>query len=92
VYHNRVNSDSDEVTYIRNVNNALRKNRRILGQLNPYGKTRASLDMLLSKGFNFNYFTSTQRTREGLVYYYCYDQGYRKIDQEIFLLVKKKNS
>jgi hypothetical protein len=91
VYHNRMNSDSDEVSYIRNVNNALRKNRRILHHLNPCGKTRISLEMLRSKGFNFDYFTSTRHARDGAMYYYCYDQGYRMIQQEVFMLVKKKN-
>ena len=47
-YNNRNNSDANNL--VRNINNTLRKNRRILVELNPKDKTKTSRDKLLSKG------------------------------------------
>lgn len=88
-YHNRINSDA--TNYVRNVNLTLRKNRRILSELNPSGKTKVSRDKLLAKGFNFQYYTSTYVTKDGGQYRYCYEQGYLALENGYFLLVKKKD-
>lgn len=88
-FNNRLNSDV--TNYIRNINNALRKNRRILIELNPEGKTRLSRDKLLSKGFDFSCCTSTYATKEGARYFYCYEQGYLPIEKDYYLLVVKKD-
>jgi len=88
-YNNRLNSDA--TNYIRNVNNILRKNRRILSELNPEGKNKVSHDRLRSRGFDFTYFTSIYKTRDGSAYYYCYDQGYLPIENGYYLLVIKKD-
>src|SRR5687767_3901913 len=87
-FNNRQNSDV--TNYIRNVNNALRKNRRILAALNPLGKTRLSREKLLAMGFDFRYYTSTYTTREDAQYFYCYDQGYLPMEKNFYLLVVKK--
>ena len=88
-YNNKLNSD--ETNYVRNVNNILRKNRRILLALNPEGKSRVSRDKLKTKGFDFGYYTSTYTTKEGAQYFYCYEQGYLPIEKDFFLLVVKKD-
>jgi hypothetical protein len=88
-HNNRLNSDDNN--YVRNVNNILRKNRRILTQLNPEGKNRIRIDRLKSKGFNFEYYTSTYKTKEGSLYFYCYEQGYLPIERDYCLLVVKKD-
>jgi hypothetical protein len=87
-FNNRLNSD--DISYVRNVNNILRKNRRILMGMNPSGKNKVSHEKLKSKGFDFNHFTSTYKTREGAQYYYCYEQGYLPIEKDYYLLVIKK--
>jgi predicted nucleic acid-binding Zn ribbon protein len=88
-YNNKLNSD--ETNYVRNVNNALRKNRRILTELNTTQKTvSVSREKLLEKGFDFKYFTSTFTTKEGKLYKYCYEQGYLEMDKGYYLLVVKK--
>jgi hypothetical protein len=84
-YNNRLNRD--EVNCIRNVNNTLRRNRRILLSLNPTGKIRVRAETLRSQGFDFNHFTSLYRTRDGRQYFYCYDQGYTPVDRDWYLLV-----
>jgi predicted nucleic acid-binding Zn ribbon protein len=87
-YNNRIRSD--ETNFMRNVNNTLRKNRRILMELNPSGKTRVAREQLSTRGFDFTFFTSEYKTREGALYRYCYEQGYLEIDKDSFLLVVKK--
>ncbi|SRR5690606_11579275 len=88
-FNNRLNSD--DTRYVRNINNILRRNRRILISMNPTGKSKVSYERLRSSGFDFNHFTSTYRTRNGSQYYYCYEQGYLPIDDNLFLLVIKKD-
>jgi hypothetical protein len=88
-YNNRMNAN--ETSYMRSVNHALRKNRRILMELNPEGKSRVSLNRLKLKGFDFNYFTTTYRTKDGAQYFYCYEHGYLPIEGDAFLLVVKKD-
>lgn len=89
-YNNKLNSD--ETNFMRNVNNVLRKNRRILIDLNTTGKSRVSREKLHEKGFDFGLFTSTYVTKEGSVYHYCYEQGYLQVDKNWYLLVVKKET
>jgi len=89
-YNNRLNSN--ETNFMRNVNNVLRKNRRILIELNTSGKSKVTRDMLHRQGFDFNLFTSTYITKEGAVYHYCYEQGYLQVDKNWYLLVVKKET
>ena len=89
-YNNRLNSDASNT--VRNINNILRKNRRILQELNKQsGKTMVSKDTLLSKGFNFTYNTHIYTTKKGINYSFCYEQGYLFLeDKDLYLLVKNK--
>jgi len=89
-YNNHLNSN--ETNFMRNVNNVLRKNRRILIDLNTTGKSNVSREKLQAKGFDFNLFTSTYVTKEGSVYHYCYEQGYLQTDKNWYLLVVKKET
>jgi predicted nucleic acid-binding Zn ribbon protein len=85
-YNNRLNS---EVTnYVRNVNNILRKNRRILSELIPQeGKINVHKDKLVNKGFNFNYFTHLYTTQKGSSYRFVYEYGYLPLDNDFYMLV-----
>ena len=86
-YNNKINKDSNN--YMRNVNNKLRKNYRILTELNTDGKSKASKSKLLSKGFDFEFFTNILNTKTGNTYYFVYDQGYMTLENDYFMLVKK---
>ncbi len=88
-YNNKRNKDQNNL--MRNINNKLRKNYRILCTLNPSEKTKTSRSRLISKGFDFNFFTSIYTTKSGNTYYFLYDQGYIELDNDIFVLVKKDN-
>ncbi|NGX82912.1 MULTISPECIES: hypothetical protein [unclassified Aequorivita] len=86
-YNNSLNKDSKNL--VRNINNRLRKNYRILEELNKEDKTKTTKSTLQRKGFSFEYFTSTYTTKSGSTYYYLYDQGYLPLDNDFYLLVKK---
>lgn len=88
-YNNKQNSDS--YNYMRMINNALRKNRRILEELNPDGKKRIHRDKLVQKGFDFNYYTNIYQTKAGDQYHFCYEQGYLDIGENFYLLVKRED-
>jgi hypothetical protein len=74
---------------MRNVNNKLRKNYRILCALNSEGKSKTSRAKLLSKGFDFEFVTNILNTKTGNTYYFIYDQGYMSLENDYFMLVKK---
>lgn len=87
-YNNKINKDS--TNFMRNVNNKLRKNYRILSELNVDGKSKATRDKMINKGFDFEFFTNVLQTKTGNTYYFLYDQGYRSLDNDYFMLVKKE--
>lgn len=84
-YNNSLNSDNNN--YVRNVNNILRKNRRILEELNVDGKTKVPKAKLLQRGFNFDYHTNILHTKAGKIYHFCYEHGYLPIENDWFMLV-----
>lgn len=90
-FNNRLNSDSNNT--VRNINNILRKNRRVLEELNKQdGKTMVTREMLLTNGFNFTYFTHTYTTQKGYTYHFCYEQGYLFLeDKNVYLLVTNRD-
>ena len=87
-YHNKRNKDSKNL--IRNINNRLRKNYRILDSF-PLkdGKTRTSRNSLINKGFDFDFITSLYTTKKGSTYFFVYDLGYLPLDNDYFMIVKR---
>lgn len=86
-YNNKVDKESKNL--IRNTNNRLRKNYKILSDFNVSGKTKVSRRKLFDKGFDFRFFTSIYTTKTGNTYFYVYDQGYLMLENELYLLVKQ---
>lgn len=85
-YNNKVNKDSKNL--IRNINNRLRKNYKVLTELNTNGKTKVTRTNLYDKGFDFKFFTSIYTTKTGNTYFYVYDEGYLALENDLFLLIK----
>ena len=88
-YNNQLKSNT--INLVRNINNALGKNRRILE--NFFGKEemiKTTKDKLLEKGFLFKYITHTYTNKKGNVYFFCYDIGYLPLENDWYLLVKRK--
>ena len=90
-YNNQLKSGSNN--FIRNINNALGKNRRILETSLPAGEELAKIskENLLQKGFQFKYFTHLYTNKKGNTYFFCYEYGYLPLDNDWYLLVKSKN-
>lgn len=85
-YNNHLNRDVN--CQIRQVNYILRKNRRILARLNPEDKCKISREDLANLGFDFRYHTNTYTNKKGQTYYFCYEQGYLRLNDSSFFLVK----
>ena len=87
-YNNQLNSNSSN--YIRNINNILRRNRRVMEELNPSGKTNTSREKMIAKGFNFDYCTRIYQTQNGKTYHFSYEYGYLPLDNDELLLVRRE--
>ena len=89
-HHNRNNAR--DLAFQRNVNNILRHNRNVLAELNPDGKANVRRDRMIDRGFKFRYFTNEYQTRNGTLYRFCYDYGYRveAEESEWALLIKRQ--
>lgn len=89
-YNNLLKSNTTNL--VRNINNALGKNRRILESLFADGEeiTKTTKDKLLQKGFQFKYFTNTYANKKGNIYFFCYELGYLPLENDWFLIVKRK--
>ncbi|RTZ46479.1 hypothetical protein EJ377_19950 [Chryseobacterium arthrosphaerae] len=88
-YNNKQNKDSTNL--MRNINNKLRKNYRILVETNIEGKTKASRSKLESLGFDFDYFTSLKVYKNGSEYRFIYDYGYKLLEDDFVLIVKNQS-
>ncbi len=87
-YNNRLNSDANKV--IRNINNQLRKNRRILAEICPDDTHKTHRDQLVRKGFDFNFMTHQRTTRKGDIYTFIYDFGYLPLGNNFYLIVRNE--
>jgi len=75
---------------VRTVNNILRKNRRILAELIPEETAKTTKELLMEKGFNFQYVTNTYTNKMGNQYYFCYEFGYLPLENDLYFLVRRK--
>lgn len=87
-YNNHQNKNSSNL--MRNVNNRLRKNYRILGE-NRFtdGKAKTTKTKLSAEGFDFEYFTNFKVYKNGAEYRFVYDIGFKFLEDDWILLVKK---
>ena len=91
-YNNLLKSDTNNL--VRNINNVLGKNRRILEGFFKGSEeiAKTTQDKLLEKGFLFKYITHTYTNKKGNIYYFCYDMGYLPLENDWYLLVRRKES
>lgn len=82
--HRRENSSEQ---LILGVNAILRRNRTLLRQASPQGKTTTYRQVLEMAGLDFRYFTHLYRTRSGNTYHFCYDYGYLLLPEDKMLIV-----
>ena len=89
-FNNKINSDT--TNHVRNINNILKRNRRIIEEMTPEGKAKTNRSKLLEKGFDFNYFTNIYKTQKGVAYYFCYEYGYLPLENDFYFLVHRKEN
>jgi len=87
-HNNAVNKDSTNL--MRNINNALRRNYKILGELNPKDTAKVQKKVLVKKNFDFEVYTSVLNAKTGNTYFFVYDNGYQFLDNDMLLLIKKE--
>ena len=89
-HNNKLNKDSKNL--VRNINNRLRKNYRILDSFElKDGKTaKTTKTRLMDKGFDFEFITNILTTKKGATYYFVYDLGYRQLEDDYYLIVKRE--
>ncbi|WP_418359368.1 hypothetical protein [Sphingobacterium detergens] len=89
-YNNKLNSD--QTNLVRNVNNILRKNRRILMEVlngEEKGMLKVQREKLKRLGFDFKFHTHTITTSKGQTYNFIYEMGYLALEKDLILVVKK---
>jgi len=91
-YNNQQKAKGRYSSYVRNINNTLFKNRKVLEIILPDSEetAKANKDKLLRLGFQFKYLTHSYTNKSGKTYYYCYDYGYLPLDNDWYLIVKRK--
>jgi len=87
-YNNKLKGKDQAV--VKEIDQILKRNRKILASKNPTGKTKVKRSALTDKGFNFNYHTHTYETQKGTIYIFCYEYGYLLLENEDVLLVKRE--
>lgn len=92
-YNNEL-KHKDNTKFVRNVNNTLRHNRKILCEMlekvAPEEKLTLARNHLVQAGFNFKYITHTYTNKKDSVYFFCYDYGYLLLENDRCLVVKGK--
>lgn len=88
-YNNQLKTSSDKL--VININNALKKNRRILESIIPQQDelAKSTKEKMMAKGFQFKYITHTYTNKKGQTYFFCYDYGYLPLENDWFLIVKR---
>ena len=84
-YNNKTKRENEKL--INDINRILRKNRIILKQFNPEGKTTVRKEYLTKLGFDFKFHTHTFVTNSGIHYKFCYEYGYFELEDGIKVLI-----
>lgn len=89
-YNNQLKASTNNL--VRNINNALGKNKRVLESFFKPEEdiAKTTREKMIEKGFQFKYMTHTYQNKKGNTYFFCYDMGYMPLDNGWYLLVKRK--
>ncbi|MGK9119633.1 hypothetical protein KXS00_16860 [Olivibacter jilunii] len=82
---------TQDQNYVRRINAILKRNRRIIMDLNPNGMKKVLKEDLSNMGFDFKHYTHILNTAKGSRYFFCYEFGYLFIKQDEVLLVKNES-
>lgn len=85
-FHNKIKSKEER--WIHEVHRILRKNRSVLKSLNPAGHATVRQEVLVNMGFDARFYSHQYKTNNGHVYYFCYEWGYKMVENEKVLIVQ----
>ena len=90
-FNNQQKAKGSHSSLVRNINNALLKNRKILEAILPDTEetAKANKDKMMRLGFQFKYHTHQYTAKNGNNYFYCYEYGYLPLENNWFLIVKR---
>ncbi len=76
---------------VRNTNNILGKNRRIIESFFEEGINyiRIKKEILIDNGFLFSYNTKSKKLVTGSYIYYCYDYAFLPLSEDYYILMKE---
>ncbi len=86
-YHYKRNKEKKSGLF-KTIDSQLKLNRRILKRYNLAGQAQLKKEVLINEGFDLNYFTHYWKAKNGNVYLFCYEYGYRDLkDNEKLMLI-----
>ncbi|KEO74559.1 hypothetical protein [Anditalea andensis] len=89
-FNNQAKASSNN--YVRNISNALRKNRSILeGFLHDQKTLKVTRENMIDKGFQFKYHTDIFINKNRTSYYFCFEYGYLELDNDMYLIVRRND-
>ena len=91
-YNNRLHAERNNL--IRNINNAVGKNRRILAELaGPAGRVSdVPFQKIINRGYRLQFFTHRANCRRGREFIFCYDHGFHRREDGRCVIVKHVQS
>jgi hypothetical protein len=86
-YHYKKSKSKESRRYDK-VLTQLKLNRRILKMYNLSGQSQIKEELLLKEGFDFDYYTNTWTAKNGNLYYFCFEYGFRDLEDGKYMLIK----
>ncbi|MBI1306501.1 MAG: hypothetical protein GC181_07800 [Bacteroidetes bacterium] len=80
------------IAMIRDINNRLRQNHRILISYLDSSKNLVRKRELQNSGFDFSYYTKKLTVDDGQPCYFCYDVGYFPHENDYFALIARDDT
>ena len=79
-FHYKKNKEKEAGAF-KQIDNHLKLNRRILKRYTLSGQAQIKKNLLTENGFDFRYFTHYWKAKNGNVYFFCYEYGYRDLKE-----------
>ena len=85
-YHYKKNKLKESSTHVK-IDKNLKLNRSILKKYNISGQLQVKTELLLAEGFDFRHSTHTWTAKNGNLYHFCYEFGYRDLQDGKYTLI-----
>ncbi len=85
-FHYKKNKLKLPSTYVR-IDEQLKLNRSILKKYNQSGQSQIRKELLVKEGFDFKYYTNDWKAKNGNIYLFCYEYGFRDLKDGKYTLI-----